>query len=226
MIIISGASRGIGYFLMQKFVSEGTEVIGFYNKTLPKENLDLMYRVDIANPEEVKNFVESNDLNLTQIILINCAGANYNAFAHKADPIKWAQLISINLIGTFNLINALLPKMREQNFGRIINFSSIVAQSGISGTSAYAASKAGLWGMTKAIAVENASKGITINNLNLGYFEIGMIKDVPLDMQAVIKSKIPSQKFGNPDEIFKAVKYLSEADYITGTSIDINGGLF
>lgn len=226
MIIISGASRGIGYFLMHKFLDEGNDVIGLYNNSSPKENAGLMYKVDISKIEEVKTFTETNNDKLNQIILINCAGSNYNAFAHKADPLKWAQLININLIGTFHVINSILPKMREQNFGRIINFSSVVAQSGIGGTSAYAASKAGLWGMTKAIAVENASKGITINNLNLGYFNIGMIDDVPSEMQTLIKEKIPNKKFGDPDEIYRAVKYLSQADYITGTSIDINGGLY
>lgn len=225
MIVISGASKGIGNFLIHKFINEGTDVIGLYNNTFPKENMNLMRKVDITNFEEVKNFAESNKHKLNKIILINCAGANYNAFAHKADPIRWAQLITTNLIGTFNIINVLLPRMREQNFGRIINFSSIVAQNGVEGTSAYAASKAGLWGMTKAIAVENASKGITINNLNLGYFDIGMINDISTEMQDIIKAKIPSKKFGNPNEIFKAVKYLSQADYITGTNIDINGGL-
>jgi acetoacetyl-CoA reductase/3-oxoacyl-[acyl-carrier protein] reductase len=226
MILITGASKGIGYFLMQKFMDEGEDVIGTYNNTIPKEHEHLMYKVDVANPEEVKNFVAANNDKLNQLILINCAGSNYNAFAHKADPAKWAQLITVNLVGTFHMINALLPKMREQNFGRIINFASIVAQSGIPGTSAYAASKAGLWGMTKAIAVENATKGITINNLNLGYFDIGMIQDVPVEMQEVIKSKIPGKQFGNPDDIFKVVKYLSAAAYITGTSVDVNGGLF
>ena len=226
MIVISGASRGIGYFLMQKFINEGSDVIGLYNKSVPTENIFVMHKVDISDAEEVMNFVELNNSKLNEIILINCAGGNYNAFAHKADPLKWAELITINLIGTFHMINALLPKMRDQNFGRIINFSSIVAQSGISGTSAYAASKAGLWGMTKAVAVENASKGITINNLNLGYFDIGMINEVPLELQDLIKNKIPNKKFGSPDEIYKAIKYLVEADYITGTSIDINGGLF
>jgi len=226
MVIISGASRGIGYFLMQKFIQEGTDVIGLFNNTIPEGNSNLMYKVDITNFEEVQKFTLSNSEMLKNIVLINCAGSNYNAFAHKADPLKWAQLISVNLIGTFHMINALLPKMREQNFGRIVNFSSIVAQSGIPGTSAYAASKAGLWGMTKSIAVENASKGITINNLNLGYFDIGMITDVPAEMQDIIKSKIPTKQFGDPDDIFKAIKYLSEAEYITGTSIDINGGLY
>jgi acetoacetyl-CoA reductase/3-oxoacyl-[acyl-carrier protein] reductase len=226
MIVITGASRGIGYFLMNKFINEGADVIGLFNQTLPKENITPMFKVDVTNLEEINHFVKFQNEKLNHIILINCAGSNYNAFAHKADPLKWAQLVSINLFGTFNIINALLPLMREQNYGRIINFSSIVAQSGITGTSAYAASKSGLWGMTKAIAIENASKGITINNLNLGYFDIGMIKDVPTEMQDIIQAKIPSKKFGNPDEIFKAIKYLSEAEYITGTSNDINGGLY
>jgi acetoacetyl-CoA reductase/3-oxoacyl-[acyl-carrier protein] reductase len=116
--------------------------------------------------------------------------------------------------------------MREQGYGRIINFSSVVAQKGIPGTSAYAASKAALWGLTKSIAVENASKGITINNLNLGYFDIGMIKDVPDEMLSIIKKSIPQQKLGEPENILKAVEFLINADYMTGSSIDLNGGLF
>jgi len=226
MIVITGASGGIGHFLMKKFIDEGAPVIGLYHNSTPTEHTDIMFRADLSNPEDVKNFATSHAEKLSKIILINCAGTNYNAFAHKADPVKWAQLITINLAGTFNIINALLPKMREENFGRIINFSSIVAQMGIGGTSAYAASKSGLWGMAKAIAAENASKGITINNLNLGYFDIGMIKDVPAEMQDLIKDKIPGKKFGNPEDIYKAVKFLSEAEYITGSSIDINGGLY
>lgn len=226
MIILTGASRGIGHFLMNAFIKDGVEVLGLYNNSIPKENKNLMFKVDISNSFEIKNFIESHNELLKQITLINCAGSNYNAYAHKADPEKWATLIRINLIGTFLMINAVLPIMREQNFGRIINFSSVVAQSGIIGTSAYAASKAGLWGMTKAIAVENASKNITINNLNLGYFDLGMINDVPIDMQEKIKSKIPVQKFGNPIDIYRSVKYLMEVEYLTGTSIDLNGGLF
>ncbi len=120
-----------------------------------------------------------------------------------------------------------LNKMREQNFGRIINISSIVAQKGVPGTSAYAASKSALWGMTKAIAVENASKGITINNLNLGYFNIGMIEQVSQDVQDTIKKQIPiNNEFGNSLNIYNAINFLFNSPYITGTSIDINGGLY
>jgi acetoacetyl-CoA reductase/3-oxoacyl-[acyl-carrier protein] reductase len=130
------------------------------------------------------------------------------------------------LIGTFNVIRAVLPLMREERYGRIINFSSVVAQMGIPGTSAYAASKAGLSGLTKSIAVENAKRGITINNLNLGYFDIGMISEVSNEFQKLIKDKIPTGNFGNPINIFKAINFIIETDYINGTSIDLNAGLF
>jgi NAD(P)-dependent dehydrogenase (short-subunit alcohol dehydrogenase family) len=116
--------------------------------------------------------------------------------------------------------------MRENGYGRIINFASIVPQKGIPGTSSYAASKAGLWGLTKSIAAENAKKGITVNTLNLGYFNIGMITEVPEDILKGIVQNIPVQKLGDPEDIYNAVKFIISADYLTGTSIDINGGLF
>jgi len=225
MVIITGASRGIGSFLMSEFIKNKVEVRGIYNNTEPITNKELMHKVDITDVNQIGQFVESNVADLKDVILINCAGSNYNAFAHKADPAKWARLININLVGTFNIINALLPLMREQNFGRIINMASVVAQKGIAGTSAYAASKSGLWGMAKAIAAENATKGITINNLNLGYFQIGMIDDVPLELQQTIKDVIPMKSFGNPKDIYNTIEYLIKTDYITGTSINVNGGL-
>jgi|AntRauTorckE5430_2_1112549.scaffolds.fasta_scaffold14666_2 acetoacetyl-CoA reductase/3-oxoacyl-[acyl-carrier protein] reductase len=227
MIIITGGSRGIGKFLIDEFINEfgDKEILGAYNNTKPGSNETIMHKVDITSPENIKEFIHKNKDILKDIVLVNCAGANYNAYAHKASPIKWADLININLIGTFNMINAVLPIMREDGFGRIINISSVVAQKGIPGTSAYAASKSGLWGMSKAIAVENASKGITVNNLNLGYFQIGMIDSVPLEMQQQIRESIPLKRFGYPIEIYKSVKYLMDNAYITGTSMDINGGL-
>jgi NAD(P)-dependent dehydrogenase (short-subunit alcohol dehydrogenase family) len=225
MIIITGASGGIGSFLMNEFIKNNVEVRGIYNSTEPSLNRELMYKADITDTNEISKFIEEIGVDLKNVILINCAGSNYNAFAHKADPVIWASLIQINLIGTFNMINALLPTMRSQNYGRIINIASVVAQKGVAGTSAYAASKSGLWGMTKAIAAENSSKGITINNLNLGYFQIGMIDDIPEALQEQIKSTIPARDFGNPKDILNSINYLVETHYITGTSIDVNGGL-
>lgn len=225
MVIITGASGGIGSLLMNEFVAQGVDVRGIYNTTKPSQHIERMYKADITNPAQLSSLVASLGTALKDIVLINCAGSNYNAFAHKADPQKWAQLVNINLIGTFNVINALLPTMRQQQYGRIINIASVVPQKGVAGTSAYAASKAGLWGLTKAIATENATKGITINNLNLGYFNIGMIDDVPTALQEQIKDNIPIKDFGNPKDIITSVQYLIDTHYITGTSIDVNGGL-
>jgi acetoacetyl-CoA reductase/3-oxoacyl-[acyl-carrier protein] reductase len=138
----------------------------------------------------------------------------------------WGKIIEINLVGTFNVIRALLPEMRKNNYGRIINFSSVVAQIGIPGTSAYAASKSGLWGMTKALAAENALKGITVNSLNLGYFEIGMGEALSAELQRKIKEKIPTNEFGDKKNILNAVNFLIDSDYVNGTCLNINGGLY
>jgi NAD(P)-dependent dehydrogenase (short-subunit alcohol dehydrogenase family) len=225
-ILITGASKGIGSFLMAKFLADGKEVFGTFNSTVPPVTEVNLTKVDITVIEEVKKWIEKICTTDDQIALVNCAGANYNALAHKAEIVKWKKIIDVNLVGTFNLISTVLPFMREKGYGRIINFASVVPQKGVPGTSAYSASKAGLWGLTKSIASENAKKGITINTLNLGYYDIGMITEVPEEiLQGIIKS-IPVQKLGNPENIYNAINFLISSDYITGTSIDINGGLF
>lgn len=227
LVFITGASRGIGKLLLEEFVKKGFNVNGTYNNTLPIEKYKNNYtKVDVLDSEDVKNWIANNARPATEIILVNCAGIAYNAFAHKSDIDKWKNVIEVNLIGAFNVISHVLPYMRENKYGRIINFSSVTGQKGVPGTSSYAASKSGLWGMTKAIAMENATKNITINNINLGYMNIGMIEMVPKDIQEIIKGTIPVKTFGDPENITRTVNYLIDSDYITGTSIDLNGGLF
>lgn len=227
MILITGASRGIGKFLFEEFTKSGQEVYGtYYTENSELENKDRYYRLDVSNFQETENLVKLLAPVIKNLVLINCAGNNYNCFAHKSNPEDWSKVISINLIGTYNMIRSILPSMRAQNYGRIINFSSVVAEIGVPGTSAYAASKAGLWGMTRSMAVENANKGISINNLNLGYFDIGMIREVSGEDQKIVKKKIPTGKFGDPQNIFNAVNFIISSDYLTGTSLDINGGIF
>ena len=116
--------------------------------------------------------------------------------------------------------------MREQLYGRIINLASVTAQKGVIGTSAYSSSKSAIWGFTKVVANENATKGITCNCLNLGYFNIGMISMVPENILNEIIQTIPQKKLGDAVNIFNAINFLIESDYVTGTSININGGLY
>jgi NAD(P)-dependent dehydrogenase (short-subunit alcohol dehydrogenase family) len=228
MILITGASRGIGKYLFDIFHETGELVYGTYYNTKPAPAyLSNFSRVDISDYYDVENWIKSirDKDKLNNIVLINCAGSNYNSFAHKSDPESWYNVIKTNLLGTYNVIRLVLPLMREDNYGRIINFSSVVAQIGAPGASAYAASKAGLWGLSKCLAVENARKGITINSLNLGYFDSGMINEVPVEYQNILKSRIPTGRFGESKNIYNAVLFLIQSDYVNGTSIDINGGL-
>jgi len=120
-----------------------------------------------------------------------------------------------------------IPKMREHSFGRIINITSVVAQSGAVGTAAYAASKAGLIGLTKTISKEVALSGITVNALALGYFNTGMITDVPDEIQKTIVQSIPMNRLGTTDTVCKTIEWLisEEAGYVTGQVINLNGGM-
>lgn len=225
MIIITGASRGIGKFLLESFKEQNIETIGLYNNTLPERFSESYYKVDIRNFEEVEKMISPLISDSQNLVLINCAGITYSAFAHKSDPAKWREVIETNLIGTYNLIRCVLPKMREINHGRIINFSSVVAVKGTPGVSAYSATKAAFWGLSKSIAIENANKNITINSINLGYSVLGMIKEVPEQYMEQIKSEIPMKRLCSPEDILNTVNYLINTSYITGESLNVNGGL-
>ena len=225
-IFITGASRGIGQFLLDTFRRDGYQVLGVYNSTSPSQHTDYCYQLDITQYKEVGTFLEQHRAKMRNIVLLNAAGVSYNAVAHKAAIEDWSQVIDTNLKALFNLTSQLLPIMREDGYGRIINFASVVAQVGVIGTSAYAASKSALWGLSRVLAVENANKGITVNNINLGYFDIGMIEQVPEAILTGIIQKIPAKRLGKPSEIDNTVRYIIDTPYLNGTSIDLNGGLF
>jgi NAD(P)-dependent dehydrogenase (short-subunit alcohol dehydrogenase family) len=226
MIIISGASRGIGKFLLDSFHQRSEElVIGTFYNTKPIENIQMYIEMDVCNIEQINNFIHERIFELKEITLINCAGITYNSFTHKSDPEKWRKVIETNLFGTYNFIRALLPLMREQKFGRIINFSSVTAIKPTLGISSYAASKSALWGLSKSIAIENAVFNITINNINLGYSELGMIEMVPDEFKKNIIAQIPAGILCEPKDILNTIDYLRSTRYITGSSIDLSGGL-
>lgn len=223
MIIVTGSSRGIGKYLFNE-LSKYEKVIGIYNKTKP-EIEDNYEKMDITDEESIIRFVSENEDVLNDIVLIHCAGNNFNSMLHKLDLENWNDVINTNLTSSFLLSKHLLPLMRKQNYGKIIFFSSVVSLLGPIGTAAYASAKSGLWGLTKTISTENVSKNITCNTINLGYFDIGMISEIPQKILDTIIDSIPMKKLGKPDDILRTVKYLIDTDYITGSMININGGL-
>jgi len=226
-ILIAGASGGIGKYLAEQFSEKGFEVFGTYNSHPPKQNLKYkMDKVDVTKEPEIEEWINNVANCSDELSFIYCVGLNYNCITHKAETDKWLEVINTNLIGAQLSLKHILPLMRNKRYGRIILFSSVVPQIGVPGTSAYSSSKAGLWGLTKTVAIENATYGITINTVNLGYFDIGMIKDVPTDLLNKIINSIPIGRLGDPVNILKTVEYLIATDYITGSQINLNGGLY
>jgi len=216
-VLILGASGGIGRHLAEMFPGDTVWRHGCNNKK------DCNVWADIADRYEVDAMVRQIG---SVDILINCAAISTDGMAHKVSPGDWQHIIDVNLIGAFYVISAVLPSMRQRGYGRIINLSSVVYQRPVCGTSAYSASKAGLVGLTRTVAIENASKGITCNCIALGYFDVGMIYKIPAEVRETIRQTIPLQRFGNVDEIKRTVKWLIDTEYVTGQVINLNGGLY
>jgi len=226
MIIISGATRGIGKYLFAEYSNRREALLGVSRSGSDQDKR--ISRVDVSDFSQVENWISSIPASvLCELTLINCAALSFASVCHKSDPIEWRKVVETNLFGSYHLIRKLLPLMRDQSYGRIINFSSIVAEIGVVGTSAYAASKAALWGLTKSLAAENANKGITVNCLNLGYASIGMgDNEISQDMKESIRKRIPVGRFCDPEEILLSVEFLRANGYVNGTGLDINGALF
>ena len=225
MIFIIGASGGIGRYLFDSYKFTEEKVIGTYYSHSPASEIEQFYKLDITRYEDVKKCVEELKPILNDITLLNCAGITYNAFAHKSDISEVKKVIDTNILGIYNCIREFLPVMRNQKYGRIINFSSVVALKPTQGTSAYAASKSALWGLAKSIATENAILNITINSINLGYTELGMIEMVPegLGIKLLLKFRWVAYEVA---DILNTVNYIRSTKYLTGAAIDLNGGLY
>lgn len=230
-ILIMGSSGGLGEHLIDFFSEKDVTLALHYFENKPKKvpaNAEL-FKADIREEQEVKELIEAVVSEYGSIdIVINNAGISKSEMSWKASKQNWEDTIGVNLTGPFYVTKYVLPYMRENQFGRIIFMSSIVAQTGFIGASAYGASKAGLIGLTKSIAKEVANKNITINSIALGYFNAGMINDVPEDMQAALMKQIPLNKLGEPFQLAKLIEYLSteEAAYLTGQTLNLNGGLY
>jgi NAD(P)-dependent dehydrogenase (short-subunit alcohol dehydrogenase family) len=225
LIIVTGVSGGIGGYVFDDLARD-FNIVGTYHTRTPQlgESREL-YRVDVTSASAIGEFVESISSKLDRVVLVNMAGVSLDAMGHKMTEETWDRVVDTNLKGVFLMCRALLPVMRKQRWGRIINISSVVGQMGVPGTAAYSASKAGLGGLTRSLAAENVTNGVTVNSLALGYFGVGLIDTIPPDIQEQIREKIPMKRFGDARNVALAIRFLVEADYVTGATININGGL-
>jgi NAD(P)-dependent dehydrogenase (short-subunit alcohol dehydrogenase family) len=239
-ILITGASGGIGKYLIDDLSDFGHNLALHYNsnseaineniKNASSKNIKLnSYKADLLSEIEVKNLIENVIKDFGKIdVLINNAGISINSMSWKMKLDDWNKVIGVNLTAGFLCSKYAVPSMKENNFGRIIFISSVVSQIGVAGTAAYAASKSGLFGLCKTLSKELIRNNITVNTISLGYFECGMLYQIPEEIRLQILETIPSKKFGNPSEISNCVKYLisENSSYITGQTINLNGGLF
>ena len=232
VILITGASGGMGGALAALFSNENVKLALHYNKNeinLVESDSVAHFQADLTTESEVERLVSSVLEKFGRIdVLINNAGISKSSMSWKTDAASWRETMAINLDAPFYLSKHVIPAFRQQNSGRIINVSSIVAQTGFIGTSAYAASKAGLIGLTKTLSKELSDFGVTVNALALGYFNVGMIDDIPKALQEEIISSIPLRKLGDPTSVFQTINWLisEEGGYVTGQTINLNGGLF
>lgn len=238
-ILLVGASGGVGRAIARDLSNAGYDLALHYFEhseelevlaaELKKEGKNVqLFSGDITKEDDVAQLVQAVEKAFGGIdVLVNNAGVSQNGMTWKMPLDRWQQSLDVNLTGPFLCIKHVLPGMRERNFGRIISVTSVVAQTGVAGTVAYSASKAGLIGMTKTIAKEVANKNINVNCIALGYFDAGMLYEIPEEMREAIRETIPQKVFGNTESISKCILYLSseEAGYVTGQTLNLNGGL-
>lgn len=226
MIVVTGASGGLGKPLVRELCKLDTVVGTYFQHQPERQASSVRYdQVDVTDPDSIARFVRRlQEMELARVTLINLAGVSIDRFAMQLKPAEWDDVLGVNLKGAFLMSKALLPMMIQARWGRLINVSSVVAHIGVPGTCAYAAAKAGLIGLTKTLARECGRYNITANCLSLGYFSEGLIHTVPSAIKASILERIALRRFGEVQDLVRAIHYLMEASYTTGAVIDLHGG--
>ena len=234
-ILITGASGAIGSELVKKFVSLGGNVLGTGTKTEKLEQIKQKYpnikvtKFDMSEHSKIEEFVNNVALELGGLdILINNAGKNIDNLSLRMKDDEWKRVIDINLTSTFLLTKHSIKKMLKNKFGRVVNITSVVGHTGNLGQSNYAASKAGIIGMSKSLAIEYAKKNITINCVSPGFIMSDMTMNIAEKVKLYLTSRIPMGKLGTGEDVSNCVAFLSsdQASYITGETIHVNGGMY
>ncbi|WP_102692240.1 3-oxoacyl-[acyl-carrier-protein] reductase [Rummeliibacillus pycnus] len=236
--IVTGASRGIGAEIAKVLADKGATVVATYSSSeekmqkviheiTEKGGHAIALRANVSEAEDSKHLIEEVLKQFSKVdILINNAGITKDRSFRKMSKDEWDQVINVNLNGIFHTTSAIINHMIERKYGRIINISSIIGQAGGFGQTNYAASKAGILGFTKSLALETAKNGITVNAVCPGFIETEMVAAMPENVKENIVSKVPMQRLGTTSEIAEAVLYLIQASFVTGQEINVNGGLY
>ena len=234
--IVTGGSRGIGAAISIALKKAGYSVAANYAgndeaaQKFTAETGIKTYKWSVAEYDACAAGIKQVEADLGPVdVLVNNAGITRDAMFHKMTPQQWGEVINTNLSGLFNMTRQVIEGMRARKFGRVINISSINGQKGQFGQVNYSAAKAGDIGFTKALALENAKGGITVNAICPGYINTEMVQAVPKDvLEKSILPLIPVNRLGEPEEIARAVVFLAadEAGAITGSTLSINGGQY
>ena len=234
-VLITGASGGIGNALVKKFTQLGANVLGTGTKIEKLDSLKKQYpnikvkKFNISEHDRTEEFIDSVFLELGGLdILINNAGTNMDNLSLRMKDDEWKKVIDVNLTSTFLLSKYSIKKMLKNKFGRVVNITSVVGHTGNLGQSNYAASKAGIIGMSKSLAIEYAKKNITVNCVSPGFIVSDMTLNIAEKVKLYLTSRIPMGKLGTGEDVSNSVAFLSsqEAAYITGETIHVNGGMY
>ena len=234
-ILITGATGTIGGALVKKFVSLQGNVLATGTKSEKLESLKKEFpsisilKFDISDHSRIEEFIENVSSQLTGLdILVNNAGINMDNLSLRMKDEEWQKVIDINLGSTFLLSKYAIKKMLKNKYGRIVNITSIVGHTGNLGQSNYSASKAGIIGMTKSLAIEYAKKNITLNCVSPGFIQSTMTDKIVESIKSMLTSRIPMSRLGTGEDVANTVVFLSSdaASYITGETIHVNGGMY
>ncbi len=239
MVIITGGSRGIGRSIVDKFASKGYRVAivatrlegvePVATEVAAKFNTEAKgYAVNVANTQAVADFIKQVQEDFGQIdVVVNNAGITKDTLLMRMKEEDWDSVIDVNLKSVFNMCKAVARQMLKQKSGRIINMSSINGIVAQAGQANYAASKAGIIGITKSMAKEFAAKGITVNAIAPGFIQTDMTEAMGDDAKKAILAHIPMSCMGKPEDIANAAVFLAseDASYITGQVLSVDGGM-
>ena len=239
--VVTGGTGGIGSAISQRLASEYQVVACYFKNGLHEEakqwqlsqkvagyEIDILYAdiVNFADCEKLAALVKERYGRVD--VLVNNAGITCDASLKKMTPVQWQQVIDANLTSVYNMTHNILPMMLDNAYGRIISISSINGRKGQFGQCNYAASKAALFGFSKSLAQEVASKGITVNTISPGYIDTPMLVGMNESVLQSLITKIPVGRLGKPSDIANAVAFLAAAEsgFVTGANLDINGGQY